>query len=215
MFCSVKSGSIWGVEPYIVNIESDIQSGLPNFSMVGMLSSEVRESRERVRSSLKNCGYPLPLGRITVNLSPADKRKEGSGFDLPIAIALLCSMGILDVELFNNTLIVGELGLDGVIKSVRGILPICELAIFQGINNIIMPYDNRNEGFVCGDIQVLPFKSLREIIRFYSDSSFAKSFTDKIKHMEDEFNSNASEELKDSIGDFAEIRGQNKVKRAI
>ena len=215
MFCSVKSGSIWGVEPYIVNIESDIQSGLPNFSMVGMLSSEVRESRERVRSSLKNCGYPLPLGRITVNLSPADKRKEGSGFDLPIAIALLCSMGILDVELFNNTLIVGELGLDGVIKSVRGILPICELAIFQGINNIIMPYDNRNEGFVCGDIQVLPFKSLREIIRFYSDSSFAKSFTDKIKHMEDEFNSNASEELKDSIGDFAEIRGQNTVKRAI
>ena len=215
MFCSVKSGSIWGVEPYIVNIESDIQSGLPNFSMVGMLSSEVRESRERVRSSLKNCGYPLPLGRITVNLSPADKRKEGSGFDLPIAIALLCSMGILDVELFNNTLIVGELGLDGVIKSVRGILPICELAIFQGINNIIMPYDNRNEGFVCGDIQVLPFKSLREIFRFYSDSSFAKSFTDKIKHMEDEFNSNASEELKDSIGDFAEIRGQNTVKRAI
>ena len=143
IFCCINSASIWGIEPYIVRIEADISSGMPCFNMVGLLASEVREAKERVRSAFKNSSLSLPLGRITVNLSPADRRKEGSGFDLPIALALLCCMEILDPWDYQHSLVIGELGLDGEIKPVRGILPIVDMAKKAGITRCIIPYENR------------------------------------------------------------------------
>ena len=145
MYCWVNSASIWGIEPYIVRIEVDISSGMPYFNMVGLLSSEVKEARERVRTALRNSGESLPLNRVTVNLSPADRKKEGTGFDLPIAVSLLCAMGRIQMDKIKDTLVIGELGLDGEVKKVRGILPIVNMARKIGIKTCIIPKDNEKE----------------------------------------------------------------------
>ena len=124
MFSKVYSAAIHGIDAMIVSVEADVSDGLPIFEMVGFLGSEVKEARERVRIALKNSGYMLPAKRITVNLSPADVRKEGTAFDLPVAIAILVAFGHLPEEYLKDTLIVGELSLNGKVNKVNGVLPI-------------------------------------------------------------------------------------------
>ncbi len=203
------------MEPYVVNIEADIQSGLPAFHMVGMLASEVREAQERVRSALKNIGRSLPIGRITINISPADKRKEGTGFDLPVAIALLCCMGVLNVDAFKNTLIIGELSLDGGINPIRGVLPIVHFSGKHGIKRVIIPYDNIDEGFLCEDIEVLPFHNLTEILLFYQDKEFHENQIDMMRELKRIFQQELGQTDRVVESDFSEIIGQESVKQAI
>lgn len=142
---------------------------MPYFNMVGLLASEVREAKERVRTALRNSGESIPLGRITVNLSPADRRKEGTGFDLPIAVAVLCAMGRINYLKKEQTLVVGELGLDGEIKKVRGILPIVNMARSNGISTCIIPKENEQEGRVFSDINIISFQSLKDIIKYFNE----------------------------------------------
>lgn len=151
-----------------MDIEADISAGLPYFNMVGLLASEVREARERVRSALKNINEPIPLGRVVISLSPADLRKEGTGFDLPIAVALLCSMNRLRNDIFDDTLMIGELGLDGEIKPVKGILPIVNMAKKYGIWKFVIPYDNQKEGKLVEGVKIISFRHLKDMVAFYS-----------------------------------------------
>ena len=169
IYCYIRSAAIWGIEPYLVEIEADISSGMPYFNMVGLLASEVREARERVRSALHNSGEGFPTGRVTVNLSPADRRKEGTAFDLPIAVALLCACNRLLPDAFEDTLIIGELGLDGEIKAVKGVLPIVAMAEKKGIRKCILPYENRQEASMGGMLKIEAFHSLRELIADYME----------------------------------------------
>ena len=160
MYSTIISGALIGVSAYLVAVEVDIAQGLPGFSMVGLLSSEVKESRERVSVALRNGGFDLPPRKITVNLSPADKRKEGSGYDLPIAVGILESMGYYPPEATEGILFLGELGLDGEIKKVRGVLPMVREAVKRGIHQCIIPMANAAEGAVIPDMQVRGAKNM-------------------------------------------------------
>lgn len=207
IYCCINSGAIWGIEPYVVKVEADISQGMPCFNMVGLLSSEVREARERVRSAIKNSGESLPMYRVTVNLSPADRRKEGTGYDLPIALLLLCAMGRIDVSRFDNTLIMGELGLDGNINKVKGILPIINMAKRLGFNKCIIPKGNSNEARYADNIKVYTFSTLREVIKYFNNIHNEEStIIDNI---------NREDVLDQSENDFSDIYGQESVKRAI
>ena len=164
MYNKVLSGTLHGVEGRLITVEADVSQGLPVFNMVGFLASEVREASDRVRTALRNSGYLLPPKRITVNLSPADIRKEGSIFDLPISIALLAAYGYIPNECLENILIVGELALNGDLRNVRGILSIVDFAKKQGIRTVILPYENRREASFISDVTIIGAKSLRQVM---------------------------------------------------
>ena len=166
MFYKVISGAVWGMEPYIVAVEADVANGMPYFNMVGMLSSEVKEAKERVRSALKNSGYKIPPQRITVNLSPADRKKKGAAFDLPIAIAVLRAMGMIKEERLKNTLVIGELGLDGKVKPVKGVLPIVLAAKKAGISTCIVPINNYEEAIEVGGMKIIPAANLMQAVSY-------------------------------------------------
>lgn len=154
MFCSITGGALWGVHAARVQAEVDVSAGLPSFSMVGSLGSEVREARERVQTALKNAGFHLPPRRITVNLSPAHIRKEGTGFDLPVIVGLLGCMELFPVEGVGRTMLVGEVGLDGRIKPVSGILPLVQAALEWGMERCIVPEGNGEEAALVPGIEV-------------------------------------------------------------
>lgn len=180
--------------------------------MVGLLSSEVREARERVRTALKNMGYPLPYGRITINLSPADRKKEGAAFDLAIAVALLVNMKIICEDRINEFLFIGELGLNGDIKGVKGVLPIIIMAKQQGFRYCMIPFENQWEGRVIEDISVIPVKNLYEVVEYLNggrDIRLCHSIMGMEKEKEkDRING-------EGIGDFSEVYGHQIVKRAV
>ena len=220
IYCCVNSGSIWGLAPYVVKIEADISQGMPYFNMVGLLSSEVREARERVRTAIKNAGENLPYGRITVSLSPADKRKEGAGFDLPIAISLLAAMGRIDKEQIKDTIIVGELGLDGQTKYIKGVLPIVIMAKEKGYKRCIIPYDNIGEGRVINDIDIIPVRSLKDLLDLLSNEELISKREKIYDEYKLEFNNKSNLECIQEIDtksyalDFSQIVGQETGKRA-
>lgn len=144
MYNYVLSASLQGIDAKLVCVEADISNGMPVFEMVGYLAGEVKEAKERVRAALRNSDILLPPKRITVNLSPADIRKSGSVYDLPVAAALLSAVGIIPKESVKNTLLIGELSLNGEVKPVRGILPIASKLKLMGCNKIIVPAENVN-----------------------------------------------------------------------
>ncbi len=166
MYSTVVSGALHGVSAYLVSVEVDIANGLPAFLMVGSLSTEVRESRERVTVALKNVGLSLPPKRITVNLSPADRRKEGTAFDLPIAVGMLESLGLIPPKAAEGILFLGELGLDGEIKKVRGVLPIVQAASEGGIRQCIVPAANAKEAAVVPGMTVWEAGKFLDILHF-------------------------------------------------
>lgn len=169
MYSTITSGALLGVHAYLVSVEVDIAAGLPGFSMVGSLSGEVRESKERVQVALKNAGFDIPPTRITVNLSPADCRKEGTAFDLPIAVGILRAMGLFSEEAVRDTLFLGELGLNGEIRKARGVLPIVREAAKQGIKQCIVPKENAFEGAVIPGIVVRGVNDMVELLSFLQE----------------------------------------------
>ncbi|MGB4658245.1 MAG: magnesium chelatase domain-containing protein, partial [Mobilitalea sp.] len=168
MFSKAYSAAIHGIEGMIVSVEADVSDGLPVFDMVGFLGSEVKEARERVRIALKNSGYQLPAKRITVNLSPADIRKEGTAFDLPVAIAILVAFGHLPEENLKDVLIIGELSLNGNVNKVNGVLPIVNSAKQQGFKKFIVPKENAREGAVVNGVETYGVATLLEAVELLS-----------------------------------------------
>ena len=166
MYSTVISGGIRGIYSYLVQVEVDTAQGLPGFEMVGYLGSEVKEAKERVRVALKNAGFTMPAGRITVNISPADVPKEGTAYDLPVAVAVLASMEVVPREALNRLLMIGELGLNGELRPVRGVLPIVRKAKEAGFRSCIVPKENESEGAVVEGILVYGLSHLREVTIF-------------------------------------------------
>ena len=155
MFVKVNSAGICGIRGRIVSTEADVGDGLPGFIMVGYLASEVREAQDRVRTALKNSGFRLPARKVTVNLSPADLRKEGTAFDLPIALAVLGAYGMTDMREADDCLVVGELGLDGKVKPVEGVMSMVMAAREEGIRRCYLPQENVMEGLVVEHIEIV------------------------------------------------------------
>ena len=145
MSSKIFSASVTGLDAEIIEVEADIANGLPSFTIVGLPDKAVEEAKERVRSAVKNTGLEFPKTKITINLAPADVKKEGVGFDLPIAIALLAATGNLPQDLFEQMVIAGELGLNGVLRPIPGILPMALAAKKSGKKTLIVPYENARE----------------------------------------------------------------------
>lgn len=208
MYSTILSGAIYGMESYLVQVEVDMSPGLPCFAMVGSLSGEVKESGERVRVALKNIGIHLPPMHIAVNLSPADLRKEGTAFDLPIAIGVLVSMEYLKKEDVEGTLLIGELGLNGEIKPVKGVLPIVRTACKLGTKNCIVPKGNEREAGMIGKAEVFASSHLQKVIEFLKEKP------DKRKRIIAPYRTKEMPRERDEGADFADIIGQEGAKRA-
>ena len=163
MFCRVNSIGISGMEGYQVRVEVDVSNGLPGFSMVGYLGSEVREARDRVLTAIKNSGFQCPPRKITVNLSPANIKKEGTAFDLPIAVGVLGAYGWISTDELRQVVIAGELGLNGEVKGIRGALTMAGSAGEMGMTHFFLPEINRREGQAAGGIPVTGVSCLREL----------------------------------------------------
>lgn len=208
MYSTILSGAIYGMESYLVQVEVDMSSGLPCFVMVGSLSGEVKESGERVRTALKNIGIHLPPMHISVNLSPADIRKEGTAFDLPVAAAVLVSMERLKKEDTKGILILGELGLNGEIKPVRGVLPIVKAASDRGVKRCLIPEANVKEAGIIKDIKIVGISHISRVIGYLQTPENEKD------RLIPPFKCSRMEEKKENAPDFAQIAGQEGVKRA-
>jgi magnesium chelatase family protein len=207
LLAKVLSSAVLGIDAYQVEVEVDITSGLPTFTTVGLPETAVKESKERVKSAVNNSGYRFPDDRITVNLAPANIKKEGTGFDLPIALGILAATGIIPQELLSQYLILGELSLDGRIKPVRGSLPMALAAKAAGYAAIIVPYENRREASVVRDIAVLPAKNLSQIV------GFLRGFT-PIEPAHVDISGLFGADSHYAI-DYAEVMGQEHAKRAL
>src|SRR6266849_707638 len=164
MLARVRSGALIGIDAVIVDVEVDMALGLPFFNVVGLPEGAVKESKVRVVSALKNCGFQLPQKRVTVNLAPADIRKEGAAFELPIALGVLVASRFLDEEPLANFLFAGELSLDGAVKPIRGVLPLAVAARDGGFRGLIVPAANAPEAALVDRIEVIPVEHLRQAV---------------------------------------------------
>jgi magnesium chelatase family protein len=208
MLAKVMSAAVLGIDAYPVEVEVDIASrGLPFFSTVGLPDAAVKESKERVRAALKNTGFDFPLKQVVVNLAPADIKKEGSAFDLPIAVGMLIAEGILTQEMVDGYLIVGELALDGRVKPVRGALSMAVLAKKAVCRGMIIPADNAQEAAVVEPVPVLGIKTLPQVVEFLTGSAIVEPERMNIRSTFETYSVYQE--------DFAEVRGQEHAKRAI
>ena len=205
MLASLRSAAVFGVDAYAVHIEVDVAFGLPHFSMVGLPDATVRESRDRVRSAIRNSGFEFPHHRITVNLAPADVRKAGSSFDLPIALGLLAVSGPLTRRSVDDTVIVGELSLDGAINGIRGVLPIAVGARRLGLKRLLLPPQNAAEACVVEGLDVCIAQSLAEAVAALNEPQRARRAARSATV--------PSEQAAES--DLSEIRGQFLARRAL
>src|SRR4051812_24593036 len=160
MFARVASAAVVGIQAAPIDVEVDVAVGLPGCHIVGLADAGVREGRVRIRGALENSGFRLPPRKITVNLAPADLRKDGAAFDLPIAIGVLCAAGALEPDLAAGTLFVGELALDGTLRPVRGVLPIAAWARAHGLRRLVVPPDNAREAAVVRGCEVRTARDL-------------------------------------------------------
>lgn len=207
MLAKVISGAVVGIDAFRVDVEVDIAMGLPAFTTVGLPETSVKESRERVKAAISNSGYAFPDDRITINLAPADVKKEGTGFDLPVAVGILAATGLISGDAISTYTIVGELSLDGNVKPVKGILPMTLAAKETGCSGILVPYDSRKEAAVVRDIQVLPVKNLYQVVDFFRgvQDIEPENHTDAIP-----LNAENSSDV-----DFSDVMGQEHVKRGL
>jgi len=206
MLATVYSSSIIGIDAYTVEVEVDISRGLPSFSTVGLAEGAVRESKDRVKAALKNSGYNFLADRITVNLAPADIKKEGSGFDLPIAIGILAANGIIPHSALTDHLIIGELSLDGSIRPIRGALSMAIMAKEVGLKGIYLPSENAMEAGVVGEINVYPVNALSELVQSLNGIEGLVPIQIDPDFMGTQQNYDV---------DFSDVRGQENVKRAL
>lgn len=206
LFASVLSAAIYGMEVREIQVEADVSDGLPSFAMVGFPSAQVREAQERVRTAFKNNRLCLPPKKVTVNFAPADMKKEGAGFDLPVAAAVLAAAGILEPDLLEGVMIVGEISLNGEIHGVAGVLPRVIRARELGLRFCVIPEENIREGNLVKDMPVFGVKSLNDMIRCLRDPN---TYTNE--YQEKEKTENKPE--KPNV-DFADICGQEGARRA-
>ncbi|MGO5087142.1 YifB family Mg chelatase-like AAA ATPase [Oscillospiraceae bacterium LCP25S3_F9] len=204
MVCFSNSMGIFGLETFNVRVEADVAMGFPGFDIVGLPDASVKESRDRVRSALRNCGFEIPDGKITINLAPAHIRKEGSVYDLPILMALLKYSGQLVADI-SNSVFIGELSLSGDVRSVNGVLPMTMKAKEDGFQNIYVPYNNKNEAAVVKGINVYPIKNLNQLFDHLCGRKPMETATVDIE----------DEENAVQIPDFSQVKGQSEAKRAI
>ena len=208
MLSIIHSAALLGIDAYAVNVEVDLSSGLPAFDIVGMPDSAVKESRERVRTAIKNTGLSFPTKRITVNLAPADTKKEGASFDLPIAAGILTAMGTLPAEALDGYLLAGELSLDGSLRPVNGVLPMVYGALQDGITKCFVPYENAEEAALVEGMEVYPLHSLRQLVAILQNQETLQPY-----HV-DLDNLFADDKEWESL-DFSHVKGQENAKRAM
>jgi magnesium chelatase family protein len=209
MLACMRTAAVFGIEASTVKVEVDVSFGLPGFTLVGLPDASVRESRDRVKSAIRNSGYEYPTHRITVNLAPADIRKAGSLFDLPIALGVLAANGTVKRRDISDVMLLGELSLDGGIHSARGVLPIAAAARRQKYRALLLPHRNRQEASIVQGLELFPVNSLRDAVTALNDpSAFRES------HIAD-----AEVAVPDSPagleGDFADVHGQLLARRAL
>jgi len=208
MLSRVYCASTIGVDARLIEVETNMSFGVPKYFLVGLPDRAVSESSDRIEAALKNSGAKFPSGRITVNLAPADLPKEGSAFDLPIAVTLLTVSGQIKTDRLEKTLILGELSLDGKLRPVKGVLPMAVEAKEKGIENMIVPADNGPEAGVVEELNVFAFEHLEEVMEWLRNSNSYNPLDIDVKSI---FSKNGQEE----ILDFSDVRGQENVKRAL
>jgi magnesium chelatase family protein len=164
MLYKIASAALRGIEAYLVEVEVDVSRGIPNYVTVGLPDAAVRESKERIRAALKNCGYEFPSRRIVINLAPADRRKEGSSFDLPICLGLLAHLGVFPEEKLRDYLFLGEMALDGRLKEGRGILSATLLARRRRFQGVVIPKENEKEAVLVNDIAIYGLQNLVQVV---------------------------------------------------
>ena len=207
MLSIIKSMSLQGLEGYLVDVQVDVAAGMPNWGVVGLPDISVKEAKERVRTAIKNSGYEFPSRRIVINLAPADTRKEGSFYDLPIAIGILIDFGEIKKQSMAETVVIGELSLDGQINHVNGILPMCIEAKKLGIKKVILPKKDAEEAAIVEGLQVIGVENLQQVVAYLNQKEDIEFTKTNIKNL---FYQKQKYPL-----DFAEVKGQENVKRAL
>jgi magnesium chelatase family protein len=207
MLAHVPSATVVGLDGQAVNVEVDVAGDIPSFNIVGLPDPAVRESRERVQAAIRNSGYHFPDARIIVNLAPADVRKEGPIFDLPIALGVLMATGQCLTDAADTCVVVGELGLDGMVRPVNGVLPMALVAARMGVQRMIVPPGNAKEAAVVEDIQIYTAETLYDAVRLLETEFMADPVTISAEEL-------APEKPAYSV-DFADVRGQELAKRAL
>jgi len=207
MIAKTYSFGLLGLEAYPVEIEIDIANGLPVVNLVGLADTAIRESKERVRSAIKNSGFQWPAQRITINLAPSDIKKEGACFDLAIALGILAATGQINKDALKNYVFLGELALDGQLRPVHGTLTISLTLAKSPVKNLVLPYENAKEAAIIGEISAWPLKSLKEVVQFLADPTGREPFKLEINQVIKNCPSYAL--------DFSEVKGQYFAKRAL
>ena len=207
MLSIIKTMSLHGLDGYLIEVQVDVSPGMPEWTIVGLPDTSVKEAKERVRTAIKNSGFEFQSKKIIVNLAPANTRKEGSLFDLPIAIGILANFGEIVSQNLEQTVFVGELSLDGKINKAKGILPMCIEAKKMGIKRIILPKENAKEAAIVKELEVIGVSTLDQLVDFLNGEIKVESTKTNV---EDLWNNEQIYNV-----DFSEVKGQENVKRAI
>lgn len=207
MYSKINTCVLQGLNGYIIEAETDLSRGLPTFSIVGLPDASIKESKERVRTAIKNSGYEFPLSRITVNLAPANLKKEGSQLDLAIALGILQANGEIDDFSYEDTVCIGELSLDGRLNPIEGALPMIISMRESNIKRCIVPYDNKDESSAVEDIEIIPVKNLNQAVNYLNKEEIIEPYKSNalfISDTDEKFNM-----------DFSDIKGQEGLKRSL
>lgn len=206
MIATFPSSALHGVDAYRVDVEVDVSGGLPQYTVVGLAAPSIKEGASRIRSALRSCGQDLPAAKITVNLAPADRRKDGAAFDLPIAIGVMAAGGVFLPEVVEGLLVLGELGLDGGVRRVRGVLAAAALAREHGLRGVIVPAECAAEAAAVEDVQVYAVAHLSEVLRAMNGEAELPRWTGSTPRPAPDAA---------GVGDFADVRGQGEARRAV
>jgi len=207
MFSKVFSSATFGIDAYIVEVETNLEKQIPSFTIVGLPDNAVKESRERVSAAIKNSGFEFPLRKITVNLAPADIKKEGSALDLPIALGILSANNIINKNTLTNLVSLGELSLDGTLRRIKGALPVAVESRKRGIKKLILPIESVNEASIVEGLEVFGMKNLNQVINFLRGKENIQPTFTKIEEIFSDVNHYHL--------DFSDVKGQGNVKRAL
>ncbi|WP_206458932.1 YifB family Mg chelatase-like AAA ATPase [Anaerovorax sp. IOR16] len=206
MYSRIKTASLYGLQADLIYVETDLSLGMPVLNIVGLPDLSVKESKDRIRAAISNIGYTFPSKRIIINLSPANTKKEGTHFDLPIAIGVLAALGVIKKEMLDEFAFLGELSLDGSIHAIQGALPLAIGLRAQGIRKIILPKENAEEISLVKDITIYPINHLKQVVQFFSDFSFIHPY---------QRNKNKKKDQKNNTLNFSDVIGQEAAKRVL
>lgn len=207
MVCKCITATTVGIDARIVEAEIDVINSLPNISIVGLPDNAVSEAKERIRSAIKNSGFTFPRGRVVINLAPADIKKEGTYFDLPMAVGILLEEGLIETENIKNCAFIGELSLDGSLRGVNGILPLVSELESKNIETIFVPQENAKEAALTGGGNIIGINHLRDIVSHFTDSPIPPTKVNVQEYLDSQED--------DYIYDFKDVKGQEKAKKAL